>query len=39
MQKFVPANIGYMQYRTLEYVDQVPFPSTNRKSWYLQSVY
>jgi hypothetical protein len=28
----MPANISYMHYRILEeYVDPVPFPSTNRK--------
>jgi hypothetical protein len=31
MQNFVPANISYLHYRTLEFVDPVPFPRGNRK--------
>ena len=28
---FLPANISYMHYRALEFVDPVPFSCTNRK--------
>jgi hypothetical protein len=31
MQNFVPANTSYIHYRTLEYVDPVPFQSQNIK--------
>ena len=31
MQNFVPANISYMHYRTLECVDPVPLSRTNHK--------
>ena len=31
MQNFVPANISYLHYRALEFVDPVPFPRISRK--------
>ena len=30
-QNFVLANISFMHYGTLEFVDPVPYPRTNRK--------
>ena len=31
MQNFIPANISYVHYRALEFIDPVPFPHTNHK--------